>query len=304
MIFLDRAKVDNPAILEVPYKSGEWKGKTERQKAIDYYNQKGTIKGFKFEKYSDRTVKDALAALSHYKCAYCESDIGATQPVEVEHYRPKGVVLVQNENGELVERYGYYWLGSDWRNLLPSCIDCNRQRYHESEDEGLILAGKKNLFPIADENERAKKPGDEADEDKHRLLLDPSRDQPEKYLEFFDDGVVKESLQPDEKKYTMGKTTIEVYALWRPGLTKKRKETCIKIKNIIEDVKRDCDYLKDILWLLEKDQENETYNEMKDRALDGVASHLAELHQYKNTEKEYTGMARQIINKHLPELMQ
>lgn len=302
MIFLDRTKFEKPAVLEEVYQRGKWKGKTERQKAIEYFDQKGTIKGFKFEKYSDRTVKDALAALSHHKCSYCESDIGATQPVEVEHFRPKGIVLVQNENGELEERYGYYWLGSDWNNLLPSCIDCNRERYHESEDEELVLAGKKNLFPIADENQRATEPDNEGKEDKHRLLLDPTRDEPEKYLEFFEDGVVKASQLSDGIESAKGKTTIEVYALWRPGLSRRRKGTYLKILASIDDVNKDREDLKDIMTLLEKDPENETLIEMKKRALEGLAGHLAELHQYQITEKEYAGMARQIIKKRLPSL--
>jgi len=294
MISIQRAKVPKPAILDEPYKSGKWKGKTERQKAIAHFTEKGSMKGFEYKKYSDTEVKSSLAKLFHHKCAYCESKYGATQPMDVEHYRPKKVIVVQLENGDSATRYGYYWLGSDWDNLLPSCADCNRQRYHESEDEKFILAGKKNLFPIADEGERAQTPGDEDKEDAQRLLLDPCRDQrPEQHLTFTQDGVVSWTSR-------RGEASIEVYGLWRPGLAQARRDRCILIRGCIQDIKRDRAQLNDFVKLLQAQPDNDTLKQTRDRAKQGLASHLAELHRLQQDEKPYTGMVRQIIKQELP----
>jgi hypothetical protein len=56
----------------------------------------------------------------HGKCAYCER----YYKLDVEHYRPKGAI--SDENNKLLRKTGYYWLGYEWSNLLPSCISCNR----------------------------------------------------------------------------------------------------------------------------------------------------------------------------------
>ena len=57
----------------------------------------------------------------HGKCAYCER----YYKLDVEHYRPKGAI--SDENGNPLRATGYYWLGYEWSNLLPSCISCNRE---------------------------------------------------------------------------------------------------------------------------------------------------------------------------------
>lgn len=75
-----------------------------------------------FAVYKTDGVRKRLDELFHGKCAYCESFYASTAPVDVEHYRPKGAVH------EDAAHQGYWWLGMDWDNLLPSCIDCNRKR--------------------------------------------------------------------------------------------------------------------------------------------------------------------------------
>ncbi|MDB4925934.1 hypothetical protein [Mucilaginibacter sp.] len=54
------------------------------------------------------------------KCAYCER----FYKLDVEHFRPKGEI--RDEDNGLLRAVGYYWLGYEWSNLLPSCISCNR----------------------------------------------------------------------------------------------------------------------------------------------------------------------------------
>ena len=74
------------------------------------------------------------------KCAYCESQISADQPGDVEHFRPKGRVMGEDGKPVLIKlgnkevpHPGYYWLAYDWRNLLPACARCNRPEAIDGE---------------------------------------------------------------------------------------------------------------------------------------------------------------------------
>ncbi|WP_053058490.1 hypothetical protein [Pedobacter sp. BMA] len=65
-------------------------------------------------------VIEKLNQWYHGKCAYCER----YYKLDVEHYRPKGAISDEYNNS--LRKIGYYWLGYEWSNLLPSCISCNR----------------------------------------------------------------------------------------------------------------------------------------------------------------------------------
>ena len=150
-----------------------------------------------------------LLKLFNDKCAYCESVISNTQPGDVEHYRPKGrlkdldgkIVKVKVGDKEL-EHPGYWWLAYEWKNLLPSCIDCNRRRNH-GEDE--VAAGKADLFPIA--GKRASSPDDPLNDEK-ALLLNPTDDDfdPVKHFDLQPDGKIK-------PKSTQAQTTCDLLGL-------------------------------------------------------------------------------------------
>lgn len=145
-----------------------------------------------FAVYKSDSVKKQLDELFHGKCAYCESFYASTAPVDVEHYRPKGAVHEDRSHP------GYWWLGMDWENLLPSCIDCNRKRkqsvpslsaklltLHEGRggfSHGMLVSsGKKDSFPVLGTRAMA-----EASSilDEYPLLLDPCRDDPSEHLRF------------------------------------------------------------------------------------------------------------------------
>lgn len=167
-----------------------------------------------FEKTGEVTVDDKLykrfmpflLRAHHDKCAYCESIIPVTHPGDVEHFRPKGRVadkaakIMHKLKGEIAHP-GYFWLAYEWKNLFPSCIDCNRRRYHGDDGE---QAGKADIFPIS--GKRAEKPGDEAGE--QPLLIDPGSDDPNEHLEFLPDGLIKPKTQ-------IGAETIKVFGLNR-----------------------------------------------------------------------------------------
>lgn len=135
-----------------------------------------------------------LLKLFRDKCAYCETNIASNQPGDVEHYRPKG--RIRDEEGKIlkikvedreIEHPGYWWLAYDWRNLLPSCIDCNRRRRHGSED---VPAGKAECFAVR--GKRAVLPDDDLSQEQ-ALLLNPSVEgfDPKRHFEFMEDGTLK-----------------------------------------------------------------------------------------------------------------
>lgn len=271
MIFVDRNLVSSPNILT----EYDDKGLKEQTKAIAFYSDSNNaLKAFKFEVYKDKSIKNAFNQLFHNKCAYCESNYAKVHPVDVEHYRPKGGVIV---NGK-IQKPGYYWLGSDWKNLLPSCIDCNRQRTHEIDHMELELLGKANLFPIVNESERANKPGYENYE--KRLLLDPCRDNPEEHLEFFEDGRV-------EGLSFSGIVSIDTYGLKRKSLVEAREA---KAKEINLNINRIKWFLGQIEVLSEAHSE-----EFINGYFDQLKIELRNLKSFMDSKKEYSALARQLI---------
>ncbi|MBX4952699.1 endonuclease [Rhizobium binae] len=264
---VDRSQSTEPSILHKPDKAG----KTELDRVIAHMNGPDAAKTFEFARYKESAVKTELERLFHGKCAYCESFYGSTQPVDVEHYRPKGEV-----EGVPGHR-GYYWLGMDWNNLLPSCIDCNRRREQKAPSAliGSIVKllssgefdrtrkmslGKSSAFPLATETGRARGPGDNL-LGEQRLLLDPTRDDPREHLTFHIDrdnliGLVLPRLttsaapapgQPSNGQpgdlvalatqagvSPMGLVSIQVYGLNRLSLVQARTKVLRDLEFILE----------------------------------------------------------------------
>ncbi|NNE89931.1 MAG: endonuclease [Silicimonas sp.] len=196
MIKVDRDPDVTPESLDKPFTSDDL---TELQRAEAHFITEASDKSFEFSRYKGADVKRALDELFHGKCAYCESFYAKTQPVDVEHYRPKGAVEGEDDHR------GYWWLAMDWENLVPSCIDCNRKRKQrtpepdvngtmvELNDQGdfargkTFKTGKQSAFPLTSDSPRAKWDTTGRDVDiarEERLLLDPTRDDPKEHLVF------------------------------------------------------------------------------------------------------------------------
>jgi len=159
--------------------------------------------------YHHDQVHAALERLCDRKCAYCEAPAPASTSWDVEHYRPKGRVSERSDHP------GYYWLAYTWDNLLLSCELCNRRRKDRptwEQAEPGTTSGKVDRFPLADEATRAMGPGDDL-AGEARLLLDPTRDEPEAHVTFDLTGhaVAREGSR-------MGAASIEVYHLNRRRL--------------------------------------------------------------------------------------
>lgn len=220
MRYVDRTSVDEPESLSAP----DGPGKTELQSARDHYSQPDA-KTYSFGAYKKADIKTALERLFHGKCAYCESNYASVAAVDIEHYRPKGGVAEEKTHK------GYWWLAADWKNLLPSCNDCNRRRYHLSFDQNAPelqpqdgeyeASGKQNSFPI-----RGRRARSEADdlEVEDALLIDPTRTDPALHLEWPQDTklAVVNPAQQNNSPSEYGRTSIDVYGLNRHRLVELR----------------------------------------------------------------------------------
>jgi uncharacterized protein (TIGR02646 family) len=272
-----------PSSLDGPQSAGG----LERANAIGFYRRVANRgESYAFAAYKGSDVAEGLKQVFGGKCAYCESPYEVTQPVDIEHYRPKGAVEVEGR----LQKPGYYWLAADWTNLLPSCIDCNRKRTHEFPEIGPDLRGKANLFPIANPTDRATRPGQEARE--QRLLLHPCMDRPEDHLEFIAEGVVRAKEIRQGVDSQMGEVSIRVYGLDRTALTKARGDRLKKIEGVIGKIRR-------LQTQLAQPGIAADFARFVEESL---SVEMAELKSYMDPAVPYTGMARQAIAQFLREI--
>ena len=181
MIFVDRSSVANP--LDLNTELGQL-AIEEKRKAEKYHND-GVLNQsrFPFQVYKAQKVANALERLFHSKCAYCESELSSITRGNIEHYRPRYSVTDASDHP------GYWWLASNWDNLLLACQLCGFSRYAKrDESSSASINGKGNRFPLENESARAYLPGEEIAEEP--LLIDPTRDDPELHLIYGDDGAV------------------------------------------------------------------------------------------------------------------
>jgi uncharacterized protein (TIGR02646 family) len=206
----------------------------ERARAVRHFGEDGRRDGFKFKLYAVKAVRTALGDMTGGRCAYCEAYYDSTAPQDVEHYRPKG--RIDTPQGK--RKPGYWWLASTWDNLLPSCIRCNRVEEHILHDGSKLTSGKGDRFPIDDEAMRAAGTGGEAGETP--LLLNPARDNPADYLDFFEedgDSIVRPvSADQTSLAYRRARASIDVYGLNRAGLVLDRSRALRRIKHSLSMV--------------------------------------------------------------------
>jgi uncharacterized protein (TIGR02646 family) len=233
-----------------------------------------------FKAYKTAGVREGLSEGFRFKCAYCESPFGATQPVAIEHYRPKSKVTTDQG-----DKPGYYWLAAKWQNLLPSCTDCNSQRQHRMAGV-MVTIGKGNQFPIANEAKRASEIDGERNEG--RLLLHPYLDRPERHLEFVGEGIVRPRLSSGRES-SKGVKSIVVYALLRPKLVDARKERQAEIQGVMNVVAREAARL-----------EANPGDAVQQQILD---EEVARLKAYTDEGKPYSQMAKQMIAPFMEQLL-
>lgn len=290
MIYVDRAQILAPGALT----RSNGPGDRETERARKHFGaSEATAKArrkFRFEVYRDRAVKGALERLFRGKCAYCESRYLATQPMDVEHWRPKGRI---DEDG--APEHGYYWLAADWDNLLPSCIDCNRQRLQiTGRDRREQRAGKGSRFPLAPGSRHAQQPGEEKDE--RPLLLHPCResDRPDEHLIFHADreGVVAARLDAAGRPSVKAEASIEVYGLNRIGLVQERREVLRLIEQRMTTTRH----------LLELMAEGDLSPHQASLVEEVLVHELVALRRFQRPERPFAQMARQVIARFVAEI--
>ena len=162
---------------------------------VNAYN--GGQRQFKFKNhYKHVSVKKALFAAQHKKCAFCESFYLHVANGGIEHFRPKGGFI--QSDGETLTQPGYYWLAYDWSNLFASCQLCN-ERF------------KKNWFPLANPAARARSHLDDLDREMP-LLLRPDEPDLDRHLGYRSE--VPFPVNGSER----GKKTISILGLDRSEL--------------------------------------------------------------------------------------
>lgn len=294
MIFVDKSIVDIPKVLLE-------KGVNEKKKAVDFFsNPKNIDKSFKsFKVYADKSVKLTLNELFNGKCAYCESKFIHVYVGDVEHFRPKGKVSSRE-----VQRPGYYWLASDWDNLLISCRNCNQaSREFVGTKNERVSIGKVDKFPLMENvitnTALSHIRFNIEEEEQQRLLINPCKENPEDFFDYdYKTGIIKPKNHnaSDKKKELMANKSIQVYGLQRVSLVHQRQKKAIEILAQIQRV-------KDAIVNLNAIDDN------KDTGLYIIADSILErelkyLMDFKSKDAEYVGLANFIIDKFYDEIFE
>lgn len=236
-------------------------GEAEIDRARQHRQNPAAGKGnFSYSKYRDKEVKRRLESIFFGKCAYCETLYGASGPMDVEHFRPKGGVSGENHPG-------YWWLASEWTNLLPSCLDCNRKRQQHIVEIGASLtelqlqsrgqriahesSGKHDCFPLDQHGIRARSEDDDLLVEMP-LLLNPCIDDPSEHLVFSIDpgqpSLVSAKLDAEGRPSKKGLTSIYLYGLNRLGLVQDRTRLLRQLDflgQVLLEISHTCDELRE-----------------------------------------------------------
>lgn len=253
----------------------------EGRQAIDF--------GFPFARYTDPEVKRTLRQLFDGKCAYCESIYAGTQPMDVEHWRPKSEVHV---DGPAKKEPGYYWLAAAWSNLYPSCIDCNRARSQFDRLEGKnINLGKANQFPIrgprclpTPDYEPDSREVMDALRAEDPLLIDPCAEDPEPFFTYDSRGVVlpRAPSGPDAER---ARESIRVYALNRSELVNQR----LAVREIVEHRLELIAALANLYSRLGAD------DDLREALADLISFEIDNLLEMRDDSRPYAGMVREML---------
>lgn len=151
--------------------------------------------------YKDDSVREQLRKDQHNKCCYCERLLDEIE--DIEHFRPKK--RYKDVSG-VTHTPGYYWLLTDWENLMYCCAECNR-------------TCKNDHFGLIDENARMKHHTSANKE--QPLFIDPVHENPAEYIAFRRYCAIPTG---DEETKCRGSYTISRLKLNRRLLLLKRKE--------------------------------------------------------------------------------
>lgn len=205
--------------------------------------------------YNHVTVKYELGKAHHGKCCFCESVFEANASADIEHYRPKA--FSQQGCGTPKIFPGYYWLAYDWDNLFYCCQVCNRSH-------------KKNLFPLRDQNLRARSHLCNLDAEEPLILNPGGPDNPRDHIHFHEEVAVGVT--------GAGMTTIKIVGLNRSHLIEERLKRLQELQG-----------LRDIIQVFHNHQIRGARNLAKDAQ--------AKLNIAEQSEATFSAMASDFLNK-------
>jgi uncharacterized protein (TIGR02646 family) len=213
-------------------------GETEHLLAHKYYMSADYASQIRKNSFSDHTayaqadVRNALNLMFNGNCAYCESKGNHLMTLHIEHFRPKGGIKSIPKK----EHPGYYWLAADWNNLMLSCENCNQRKVYVLANGSGKTLGKGTYFGILDENFRLKYDESCTLEEPYRLLLNPTLDPVEDYIDYEPDGTIKpkQGILGIENQRVI--TSIEYFALSRIDLQKFRARKYNKVNSAIRNL--------------------------------------------------------------------
>jgi hypothetical protein len=170
-------------------------------------------------------LMDDLLALSHGKCAYCETPVGFTGSASLDRYRPKAGAVGLDADFSTEH---YWWLAYTWENIYPCCVKCNKFKGAKFPVDGPRCRPEATLEELTSET---------------RLLLDPFADHPEQYLDFLDNGMVTPLS-------SSGDVTIATLELNRSDLVTSRKQVARSVEQQLKDVRLAASaFEKGVSWL-------------------------------------------------------
>lgn len=161
-----------------------------------------------FERGVFHKLLDDLCALSHSKCAYCESPL-VSGSIGLDRFRPKAGAV--GLDGDFSTEH-YWWLAYEWPNLYPCCIKCNKFKGGKFPVEGARCAPGASWTEVHTER---------------RLLVDPFRDRPDEHFDFRADGTVM-------PRTSHGDVTIHTLELNRSDLQEARAQVAKNVRAILD----------------------------------------------------------------------
>ena len=286
MKFIDRSTVPAPNSLDLTDPNSN---ASKELRAVKKHLRTAQNKAFKFKAYKKgNDVTESLSSLFKGLCAYCESNIAATSPGDVEHYRPKSKVKEDDTHP------GYWWIAADWQNLLMSCTDCNRGRYQYYYDtasgqcvlsEKTSKRGKECSFPILSPN-YATNEGDDLEQE-NPLLIDPTRRDPSDHLKW---NIINKLplLVPkirNDKPDPHGDATITILGLNRKGLVENRL-------SILKPVQLALSFIEgDFLEVAESEDANKI-----EKRLSKAVSQFSKLYKLAEDDQSYASLIRDYLD--------
>lgn len=259
----------------------------EISKIENMFKNNEEIKDGDFKIYREEEVKKQLREDFCGKCCYCGSEISHdTSYPNIEHYRPK--TAVTSEKGKK-SKPGYFWLASDWENLLYSCERCNR--------------AKGTKFPLKDESQRKIHAQDISFEEP--LLIDITKDDYsfEKNYLYNNDSSNKDDwifiLTPIND---CAETTISLCNLWRTELEEKKNK-------LVEELVINCYGYLDNLEIIEETDVNTSTCKIFCKSLYEIETFIEEyfgigcekqphLNFKREILKKYSGITQSNVNNH------